>query len=59
MKPKFFPVLEMCVENGVALGVNRAYKHDDNPTHEAIKEHVMREIENQLYEWFDFEEIQE
>lgn len=58
MKPKFLPVLEMCIESGVRLGINRAYKHDDNPTPDTIIENINREILNQLYEWFDFEEIE-
>ena len=59
MKPKLWPLLDMCIESGVTLGLNRAYKHDDNPSTEVIKEHIQREIINQIYEWFDFEEDKE
>lgn len=58
MKVKFFPVLEMCIENGISLGFNRAYKHDDAPSREIIMENIKREIESQLYEWFDMEGIE-
>lgn len=58
MKVKFFPVLEMCIENGISLGFNRAYKHDDTPSREIIMENIKREIESQLYEWFDMEGIE-
>ena len=38
MKVKFFPVLEMCIENGITFGLNRAYKHDDAPSREVMIE---------------------
>lgn len=56
MKPKFVIALDHCLESGIELGMNRAYKHDDDPSRETIKEHIMREINNQIYEWFDFDE---
>ena len=56
MKPKFIPVLEQCVESGIQFGLNRAYKHDDDPSTETISENIHREIMNQIYEWFDMEE---
>ena len=58
MKVKFFPVLEMCIENGITIGLNRAYKHDDNPSREVMMENIKREIETQLYEWFDMEGVE-
>lgn len=59
MKPKFWLVLEMCIENGVSYGLNRAFKHDDNPSRESIQENIEREIVNQLYTWFDMEDTEE
>lgn len=56
MTPKFYKVLDTCIETGVKFGLNRAFKHDDNPSKEVIEEHIQREIMNQMYEWFDFEE---
>ena len=58
MKVKFFPVLEMCIENGITFGLNRAYKHDDAPSREVMMENIKREIETQLYEWFDMEGVE-
>ena len=58
MKPKFFPVFEMCIESGVTLGLNRAYKHEDNPSREVMIDNIKREIENQLHEWFNFEGVE-
>ena len=56
MKPKILPVLEMCIENGIAYGLGRAYKHTDEPS-EAYKLDVIKNaIMHEIYEWFEFEE---
>ncbi len=55
MKPKFLPVLEMCMENGIALGYRRAFKHNDTPTEEQIVEQIHQSIMHELYEWFDMD----
>lgn len=57
MKPRFDKVLDHCLETGVKFGINRAFKHDDNPSREVIEENVTREIMNQFYEWFEFTEV--
>ena len=57
MKPKIPPVLEMCIETGTVVGWNRAFKHNDNPGEDAIREAIASAIMHELYEWFDFEEI--
>lgn len=54
MKPKILPVLEMCIENGLAYGYRRAFKHDDNPSEEFITNAIKDSIMHELYEWFDF-----
>ena len=54
MTPKFIPVLEMCIDNGVGLGYSRAFKHNDNPSEEEITDQIKQSIMNELYEWFDF-----
>ena len=56
MKPKFNLVLEQCIETGIQFGLNRSFKHDDDPSTQVIAENVHREIMNQIYEWFDFDE---
>ena len=55
MKPKFDMVLDMCLENGIERGWNRAHKHSDNPTEVAIKNQIYECIMEDLHEWFDFE----
>ena len=56
MKPKILPVLEMCVETGTMVGWNRAFKHNDKPGEDAIRQAIASAIMHELYEWFDFEE---
>jgi len=58
MKPKFHVVLDYCIETGIQFGLNRAYKHEDNPSRETIQENIEREVTNQLFEWFDMEETE-
>ena len=55
MKPKFNMVLDMCLENGIERGWNRAHKHHDNPTEDVIKNQIYESIMEDLHEWFDFE----
>jgi len=59
MKPKFLPVMDMCIDSGVRIGLTRAYKHNDNPSEDQIAASISKEIINQFYEWFDFEEFEE
>lgn len=54
MKPKFFPVLDMCIENGIKLGYNRAHKHTETPTREQIEIQIYDAIMHEIYEWFEF-----
>ena len=57
MKPKILPVLEMCIENGLSYGYLRAFKHTDNPTEDQITQAIKDAIMLELYEWFDFEAL--
>jgi hypothetical protein len=53
MTPKFMPLLEMCLENGIKRGLARAYKHTDEPSSQEIENALMLEITNEIYEWFN------
>ena len=57
MKPKFFPVLEQCIDQGITLGYNRAHKHVDNPSQEIIEHEIYQAVMNEIFEWFDFDEL--
>lgn len=56
MKPKALKLLERCIEDGVAFGINRAYKHTSTPTKEQIQQAVEYAIAVEVHEWFEFEE---
>ena len=56
MKPKFFPVLEMCIETGATRGYHRAFKHDDNPSEREIIDNISKAIVEDIFEWFDIDE---
>lgn len=56
MKPKFDVILDLAIRQGIELGWNRAYKHEEYPDRETILSNIEREIHNSLSEYFDFPE---
>jgi hypothetical protein len=56
MKPKFFQVLEMCIDSGITRGYNRAFKHNDNPSEQEIIDNISKAIVEDIFEWFDIDE---
>lgn len=56
MVPRTYRVLEMAVTDGVALGWSHAHKHVDDPTPEAIRSAIVRDVLLQMDEWFRFED---
>jgi hypothetical protein len=57
MKPKEYQVLQMCIENGLAFGLNRAYKHTDEPTKDQILDAIEQALMEEIHQWFEFPEI--
>ena len=58
MRPKFYALLQACIEDGLDRGYSRAHKHTDNPTPLALKESQFDAIMLELNEWFDFEDTE-
>ncbi len=56
MKPNFRKVLELAIEEGVRYGYNRAHKHMENPSENAIIDNVVEQVINSIDEWFYFED---
>lgn len=56
MKPKPHLVLELCINNGIYSGWERAHKHFTNPPENVIKHEIADAILNEVYEWFDMGE---
>jgi len=56
LRPKTYRVLELAVEEGVALGWNRAHKYEENPHEETIKDVIRANVMNTICEWFTFDD---
>ena len=56
MKPKFRPILEQAIDEGVAYGYHRSFKHNEYPTPEEIIEAIQEAVMSKMYEYFIFEE---
>ena len=57
MKVREYIVMAECIERGVEYGYARAYKHDDNPSEEVIKEAIAQAVQNEICEYFIFDEL--
>lgn len=53
LKPNTYKLLDRCIEDGVRLGVARAYKHTETPTQDQLYEALESAIMNEICEWFD------
>ena len=56
---KIYPVMARCIEEGVAYGITRAYKHTDSPSKEQIKEAIEQAVIDELCIWFKFDDLEE
>ena len=56
MKVKMYQIIERIVEEGVESGWNRAHKHTDTPSEEAIKSCVWEYILHGFDEVFEFDQ---
>lgn len=52
LRPKTYTILVDAVENGVRYGMNRAYKHSDDPPKDHIAQEVETAVINEILEWF-------
>lgn len=56
MKPKLHVILEMAIEQGVARGYRRSFKHNDSPLEEAILQSIEDHVMSAITEYFTFED---
>lgn len=56
MKARTYNLLSEAVERGALLGIGRAFKHVDSPSHEQIAANVEREVMTAICEFFSFDE---
>lgn len=52
MKPKFYEILLMAIQDGVEAGWHKAHKHNDDPDAKTIKYKMTEAVLNSLHEWF-------
>lgn len=55
MKVNEYLVLSECVEAGITRGYTRAFKHEENPDPNLIKERVYDEVMMAICEHFTFD----
>jgi hypothetical protein len=56
MKVKFRVILEQAINEGVLRGYRRAFKHNEEPTHEVICETIEECVMSQICEYFTFDD---
>jgi hypothetical protein len=56
MTPDTYKVIQMAVDDGIAIGVRRAFKYEEDPGEDRIIEVIRHEVMNQICEWFKFAE---
>jgi len=56
MKARTRRILEMAIEQGIARGYRRAFKHIDSPLEDAILESIEDCVMGEIYEYFTFGE---
>jgi len=59
LKPKTYRILSEAVENGVRYGHYRSYKHTDDPDPEQVKDTIINSVMNEIFEWFDIDDLQD
>lgn len=57
MQAKTRLILENCIEAGAKRGYHRAFKHNENPSEEAILESIEESIMGEIYEYFAFDAL--
>lgn len=57
MKVKTYTVLERAIEEGIAYGYRRAFKHTETPSEEAIKSEILNSVMNSISEVVDFDSV--
>ena len=55
IRARVYPLMREAVEAGTAYGWQRAHKHVDDPTPEAIKEAIEQAVMNEICERFQFD----
>ena len=57
MKAKEYNLMSKCIEDGIAYGYQRAFKHTDKPDDNAIKNAIYEAVMNEICENFTFDDL--
>ena len=55
MRPNYYVIIDRAVEEGVLYGWNRAHKHEETPTPEAVREAIASAVIDAICEVFTFD----
>jgi|688.fasta_scaffold1186455_2 hypothetical protein len=58
MKANYYKIITECIDHGISLGYNRAYKHTDKPENSVIKEKISDAIMELISENFIFDNFE-
>lgn len=54
-----YKLVDQCVQDGVELGINRAYKYSDGmPNKQALISEIQSAVMQELCEWFRFDDAE-
>lgn len=54
MEPDTYRLIYMAVQDGINIGIDRAYKHDDEPSRDIVVDHIHNAVMHEIGEWFKF-----
>lgn len=56
MKPKTYVILERAIEEGIARGYRRAFKHTGEPSEDFIRSEIENAVMGNICEVFSFDD---
>lgn len=58
MQANEYALISQCVEDGIAVGYHRAFKHTDKPSESDIQRQIYEAVMFEICEWFSFPDIE-
>ena len=60
MKPNTYEIIQRCLEEGIEMGYNRAFKYlegESFPSKEVLLDNIQAAVMNEICTYFKFEEL--
>ena len=60
MKPNTYEIIQRCLEEGIEMGYNRAFKYlerESFPSKEVLLDNIQTAVMNEICTYFKFEEL--